>query len=176
MNLWKLLQGCEHTQIPLQRRPAPKREFKLEMPGVGTVLSVNGPQPGGYIYTCPSCKSDLPTSQNPRWETLYTQTRLPIASELHPIRRRPIAKSSSLATQSRSRTSGGYKREAISKTLRWDILNRDNFRCVKCGAKGDEAQLEVDHKTPVSLGGTNHPSNLQTLCRNCNRGKGARHG
>jgi 5-methylcytosine-specific restriction endonuclease McrA len=31
--------------------------------------------------------------------------------------------------------------------------------------------LHVDHIKPRSLGGTNDPDNLQTLCRKCNIGK-----
>lgn len=33
---------------------------------------------------------------------------------------------------------------------------------------------EVDHKTPLSRGGNNWPSNLQLLCSRCNSAKGAR--
>lgn len=31
---------------------------------------------------------------------------------------------------------------------------------------------EVDHITPVSQGGTDHPSNLRILCRRCNQQRG----
>ncbi len=68
-------------------------------------------------------------------------------------------------------------RHPIPPKLRFNILQRDNYTCRYCGAKGPEAggtaTLEIDHKLPVSLGGTNDPLNLVTSCRDCNRGKGA---
>lgn len=57
---------------------------------------------------------------------------------------------------------------------RWDVLRRDNYRCVKCGATPSvdhRVELEVDHIVPVARGGRNSLDNLQTLCRNCNQGK-----
>jgi len=65
-------------------------------------------------------------------------------------------------------------RETIPLNLRFKILKRDNYTCVKCGqspAKSNTVELEIDHITPVSKGGTNDIENLQTLCRNCNQGK-----
>jgi hypothetical protein len=60
----------------------------------------------------------------------------------------------------------------LAKTLRYSILHRDNFICQACGAKGiNGAVLEVDHIVPRSKGGSNDPSNLRTLCSNCNGGK-----
>ena len=63
----------------------------------------------------------------------------------------------------------------ITSTLRTKILERDNYTCQKCGAKGPGAggiaELEVDHKRPLNLGGTNNEDNLWTLCRECNNGK-----
>lgn len=62
----------------------------------------------------------------------------------------------------------------ISKSVRFDVLKRDKFKCVACGAspaKDENVQLEIDHIIPWSKGGTNDDSNLQTLCHKCNRGK-----
>lgn len=40
--------------------------------------------------------------------------------------------------------------------------------CEFCGFKpAVDAQLQLDHRVPQSRGGTDHPSNLQTLCANC---------
>lgn len=63
----------------------------------------------------------------------------------------------------------------IGQKLRVDILARDNYTCQMCGiGRKNNAILEVDHIYPVSKGGTNDPSNLQVLCRDCNGGKGNR--
>jgi len=51
------------------------------------------------------------------------------------------------------------------------ILERDNFKCVNCGATGDFNCLEVDHIISVKDGGCNEENNLQTLCYKCNMDK-----
>lgn len=64
------------------------------------------------------------------------------------------------------------KRQSLSKSLRYDVLKRDNFRCQLCGRTSqDGVKLEIDHIIPISKGGTDDISNLQTLCFDCNRGK-----
>ncbi len=63
---------------------------------------------------------------------------------------------------------------AISKSLRFDIFRRDKFTCQYCGNRPPDVILEVDHITPVSLGGIDDPANLVTSCYNCNRGKGTK--
>lgn len=73
------------------------------------------------------------------------------------------------------RTQGS--RQPIAKGLRFQVLQRDGFRCQYCGAGASDdppARLEVDHRLPVALGGTNDVENLVTSCAACNRGKGAR--
>ena len=63
-----------------------------------------------------------------------------------------------------------------SLSLRFSVLKRDGFRCVACGkspANDPGVELEIDHKHPWSEGGPTIAENLQTLCFDCNRGKGA---
>ena len=63
------------------------------------------------------------------------------------------------------------KRNTLSSRLRFSVLHRDNFTCVYCGRKPPEVRLCIDHKTPVSRGGGDSPSNLATACYTCNAGK-----
>jgi hypothetical protein len=62
-------------------------------------------------------------------------------------------------------------RRPIAVNKRFLVIKRDRYRCRICNRSGVE--LEVDHIVPVSLGGSDRLDNLQTLCQDCNRGKGA---
>lgn len=65
------------------------------------------------------------------------------------------------------------EREKVTPSLRYDVMARDGFRCVICGATAQSgAKLHVDHIVPVSRGGKTEMDNLQTLCERCNLGKG----
>jgi hypothetical protein len=61
----------------------------------------------------------------------------------------------------------------VSKSIRINVFERDNYTCQICGrnVKEDNVKLEIDHIIPVSKGGSDDISNLQTLCFDCNRGK-----
>ena len=61
-------------------------------------------------------------------------------------------------------------REPIPEQVRYAVWRRDEGRCVQCGS---QENLEFDHMIPVSRGGANSERNLQLLCQNCNRAKGA---
>jgi len=61
----------------------------------------------------------------------------------------------------------------VSKTTRYQVFRRDGHVCRYCGAKPPQAVLVIDHVIPVSLGGSDDPSNLLTSCRDCNAGKGS---
>lgn len=66
----------------------------------------------------------------------------------------------------------------IGLSLRYNVLKRDNFKCVKCGrspATSIGIELHIDHKIPFSKGGKTVLENLETKCRDCNLGKGNRH-
>lgn len=60
---------------------------------------------------------------------------------------------------------------AVSKRTRYEVLRRDNHTCRYCGGVAPDIALTVDHVTPVSLGGSDDPSNLVAACRDCNAGK-----
>lgn len=65
-------------------------------------------------------------------------------------------------------------RKPISKGLRFDVFNRDGFKCVYCGATPPGVLLHVDHVIPVASGGDNDIDNLVTSCQPCNLGKSAK--
>ncbi len=58
--------------------------------------------------------------------------------------------------------------------LRYEVMKRDRFRCVLCGANPATLPgcvLHVDHVLAWSRGGKTTAENLRTLCANCNLGK-----
>jgi hypothetical protein len=63
-----------------------------------------------------------------------------------------------------------------SLALKFLVLKRHNFSCAACGrspANVTGLTLEIDHVVPWSKGGETIAENLQSLCFDCNRGKGA---
>lgn len=69
-------------------------------------------------------------------------------------------------------TKAKRKRTHVPKGLRKEVFKRDNYTCCECGAKKEDgATLHIDHIIPVSKGGTDELSNLQTLCADCNLNK-----
>lgn len=67
------------------------------------------------------------------------------------------------------------QRVRVMPALRWQVFQRDDWRCVACGR--DSAAgiiLHVDHIIPRSRGGQDALANYQTLCHLCNIGKSNR--
>ncbi len=67
------------------------------------------------------------------------------------------------------------KKRDIPLKLRLKVLDRDKYTCVFCGrtpALLPGVTLHIDHKVPFSKGGKTEFENLQTLCFDCNYGKG----
>lgn len=65
-------------------------------------------------------------------------------------------------------------RKSVGKTLRFEVLKRDSFKCQYCGATAPEVVLHVDHIEAVANGGSNDITNLITACDGCNLGKSDR--
>ena len=62
----------------------------------------------------------------------------------------------------------------VNYRLRYQVMMRDQCRCRCCGkspATDPGVELEIDHIIPWSKGGETTLDNLQTLCKQCNRGK-----
>lgn len=63
----------------------------------------------------------------------------------------------------------------VMPALRWQVFQRDDWKCVACGRQShDGVLLHVDHILPRSKGGKDALDNLQTLCGECNLGKSNR--
>lgn len=56
----------------------------------------------------------------------------------------------------------------VSQTTKKIVFTRDGGICQCCGSS---YSLEYDHIVPFSCGGDSNPSNIQLLCRKCNRSK-----
>jgi superfamily II DNA or RNA helicase len=56
------------------------------------------------------------------------------------------------------------KPNVLTDEIRQQVYMRDNFQCLCCGKERRRGvSLEIDHILPVSMGGKNVPSNLQTF-------------
>lgn len=62
-------------------------------------------------------------------------------------------------------------RISIPSAVRKYVFERDKNQCQSCGKQQVETSLTIDHIIPLSRGGSNDISNLQTLCFSCNRKK-----
>ena len=63
----------------------------------------------------------------------------------------------------------------VPPKLRMRVFMRDNYTCTICGKSRENyptLELHVDHIKPWSKGGETIIENLQTLCAECNYGKG----
>lgn len=67
------------------------------------------------------------------------------------------------------------ERGKVSNNMRFKIYERDGYRCRKCGKFGIKNDLEIDHIKPIAKGGKTVYENLQTLCKSCNKEKGAKY-
>ena len=102
-----------------------------------------------------------------------------IINEVNTHKKSKSAKKANIESEIRSSKSKIKKKKQtrsryIPASIRVSVLNRDNYKCVFCGRNSKQVSLEIDHIIPFSKGGNNNLDNLQTLCFDCNMGKGAR--
>ena len=64
---------------------------------------------------------------------------------------------------------GKYQKKPVSRALRTQVLERDEYRCKGCNG---HKRLCVDHIISERFGGAATLDNLQTLCHSCNSRKG----
>ncbi|WP_309242682.1 HNH endonuclease [Limnofasciculus baicalensis] len=88
--------------------------------------------------------------------------------------KRKTKKSTPTKSKTKPEQEGKKRSRHIPGSVRVSVLHRDGYKCVFCGRNSKEVPLEVDHIIPFVKGGSHDLSNLQTLCFDCNRGKGAR--
>ena len=119
-----------------------------------------GRPPGARLIARHGLRISEPTYRK-RWGSLQEACQL-----LARFKKDKITEQQLLGT-----TPSRQTRIALPLKLRWDVLKRNHYKCVKCGARPPDVELEVDHILPVSRGGTNDLTNLRTLCRPCNQGK-----
>lgn len=62
------------------------------------------------------------------------------------------------------------RREGVPESVKRAVFRRDGGACTRCGSN---ELLQFDHIIPVALGGASSLENLQLLCADCNREKGA---
>ena len=125
---------------------------------------------------CEYCNDIVPNGLRMHPECEYQVTSPPItASDLAWESVRDwSSKGESNASSCRTRTPLEKRREKAArktKKHRSVIFAQDGYKCRICGAT---EKLVLDHIVPVSKGGSDDPSNLQTLCWSCNSRKGAR--
>jgi len=54
----------------------------------------------------------------------------------------------------------------VSESTKKVVASNQKWKCFMCHNLLDYS-YEIDHNTPLFMGGTNHISNLHALCRNC---------
>lgn len=62
-------------------------------------------------------------------------------------------------------------RGKIPKSLKEEVLKRDNYTCLFCNREFDKSELTLDHLIPLSKGGLDEMINYVSCCRECNNRK-----
>jgi 5-methylcytosine-specific restriction endonuclease McrA len=71
-----------------------------------------------------------------------------------------------------SRTGNARGRRAMPKRWRYEVAERDGAVCALCSRPLDVERATLDHIVPRSMGGPDHPDNLQLTHYHCNVKRG----
>jgi len=63
-------------------------------------------------------------------------------------------------------------RKVLKRPQREAVLKKTNGRCAYCGCELEYKQMQIDHISPISVGGDNSFENLFASCQPCNHRKG----
>ena len=121
--------------------------------------------PMSYTITC------YVTYRSSQGRNYYSKKKTIEEAEIQEIFRKLDSRTTLYATEAWRRKT---ERAKVTPAVRFRIIQRDGGRCRMCGRSAQDGTiLEVDHIIPIAHGGDSRDSNLQTLCRECNRGKGS---
>ena len=65
------------------------------------------------------------------------------------------------------------KRKPVPRSWKIEAYAKQGGKCPRCKGHFDIREMEADHIVPLAGGGQNKRHNIQMLCRECNRSKGA---
>jgi hypothetical protein len=103
-------------------------------------------------------------------EGYSTNEILALILDLLEKREKKVKRAMAKLDQVNTEAGNSNTRPPISDEVKLFVWQRDGGKCVKCGS---QFNLEFDHIIPFSKGGSNTARNIQLLCEQCNRSKGA---
>ena len=153
---WRLQAGATPVTAPIPRRAVRAHAaLQRERP---VLLAADGPR-GWWWFRDRIYRED---------DGLRAEDVRALALERERRRARALERAHALMTAEPQTAAG--RRAGLTRAVKQAVWERCGGRCTECGGT---QLLEFDHVIPLALGGSNTERNLQLLCSDCNRSKGA---